>query len=84
MNISNKLTIGSDITLMSDGLKEQAKELGLWDPKQDGPFDFTLAYSADSPGMIFDIRFLYPCFYLLYILTYFTYCTRFLYQFDKI
>ena len=46
-NISNELTIGTNITLSSAGLQEYAKEQGWWDGN--APFSFKDAYSHD-PG----------------------------------
>ncbi|XP_048006207.1 secernin-3 [Leguminivora glycinivorella] len=43
-NISNGLTITTKIDKMSDGLKEKAQELGLWDGQ--GEFNFTKVFSS--------------------------------------
>jgi len=47
------LSIGSDIDLMSPGLKELSVEMGLWDPTKDGGvFNFSKAFATNSPGFI--------------------------------
>ncbi|XP_013399097.1 secernin-2 [Lingula anatina] len=43
-NISNLLTIGTEIDAMSAGLKEHAEKNGYWKP-EDGPLDFAKAYA---------------------------------------
>lgn len=49
-NISNDLSIGTQIDKMSDGLKEFAQEKGWWDGS--GEFNFTEAYGrgGDTSG----------------------------------
>ena len=45
-NISNGLTIRTDFDLSSEGIKEYAKEYGLWDGNEDEePFDFAAIFS---------------------------------------
>ena len=47
-NISNQLSIGTEIDEMSVGLKEHAESNGYWNPA-DGDFDFAKAYQGDTP-----------------------------------
>lgn len=45
-NISNVLSIGKKIDLMSEGLKDKAKEMGLWDGSSE--FDFAQIFEENS------------------------------------
>eukprot|EP01068_Selenidium_serpulae_P008852 Selendium_serpulae@DN5082_c0_g1_i1.p1 len=44
-NISNGLTIRTDFDLSSEGIKEYAKESGLWKGEEDSAFDFAKIFS---------------------------------------
>jgi secernin len=49
-NISNSLSIGCKIDLMSEGLKEKASELGLWKNRSSGDeFNFAKVFSSGAP-----------------------------------
>ena len=45
-NISNELSIGSNITMSSAGLQDYAKERRWWDGTS--PFSFKQAFSSDT------------------------------------
>ena len=47
-NISNNLSIQTSIDLMSDGLKELAKEKGYWNGE--GEFNFAKSFGTDPIG----------------------------------
>ena len=45
-HISNELSIGTKIDLMSEGVKEKAAALGLWNPASASEFHFAKVFSA--------------------------------------
>lgn len=48
-SISNKLSIGTGWDIASPGLVDRAVEKGWWDGERKGEFNFSAAYSDDSP-----------------------------------